>query len=253
MISKLRKLTYIAFALISPLFFDSSIIVVPAKAMSVKPIVLDMTTSGSANRGQLSVVNDASHPLPVEIVISRIELDDDGRVTDQPAGDEFLIFPPQALVPPGATQNFRIQWVGDPEIAKSQSYVFSVNQVPVKMPEGKSGVQIVFNFATIVNIAPPNGSSAIDLVSSGVGKDDKGKSRPAVTVKNPGNIHAKLTDATIKLSGGGWSETLRPEQLRQTMGVGLVQPGKTRKFLLPVELPEGVTQLTASIDYKPGK
>jgi hypothetical protein len=38
------------------------------------------------------------------------------------------------------------------------------------------------------------------------------------------------------------------------MGVGLIQPGKTRRFLLPVDMPAGVTKITASIDYKqPGK
>ena len=224
----------------------------PAHAMSVTPIVLDMTTTpGKAQ--QITVVNDAAKPLPVEIVVSRIELDEKGEMSAKLAGDDFLVFPPQALVPAGATQNFRIQWVGDPQIPASQSYVFSVNQVPVKMPEGKSGVQVVFNFATIVNIAPPGGKSAIDLVKAGVDKDDKGKPRPAVTVKNPGNSYAKLTDATIKLSGGSWSETLTPERLRQSMGVGLVQPGKTRRFLLPVDMPAGVTNVTASIDYKPGR
>jgi len=224
--------------------------VLPAKAMSVQPIVLDMRSSGGGNGSQLTVINDAAKPLPVEIVVSRIELNENGETTAQPAGDEFLIFPPQAMVAAGATQNFRIQWVGDPQIKQSQSYVFSVNQVPVKMPAGKSGVQVVFNFATVVNVAPPSGQSAINLVSTGLGKDDKGKPRPTVTVKNPGNIHAKLTDATIKLSGNSWTETLRPEQLRQVMGVGLIQPGKTRKFLLPVDVPTNVTQVTASIDYK---
>jgi P pilus assembly chaperone PapD len=226
------------------------VLTLPAAAMSVTPIVLDMSTAGAGNHSQISVVNDGAKPLPVEIVVSRIELDEKGEMSSKPAGDEFLIFPPQALVAAGATQNFRIQWVGEPQIKTSQSYVFSVNQVPVKMPEGKSGVQVVFNFATIVNIAPPGGKAGIEFVKAGVGKDDKGKTRPEVTVKNPGNVHAKLTDATIKLSAGSWSQTLAPEQLRQSMGVGLVQPGKTRWFILPADLPEGVTQVTASIEYK---
>jgi fimbrial chaperone protein len=222
-------------------------------AMSVTPVVVDMTTTGTGNRAQISVINDGAKPLPVEIIVSRIDVNEAGDVSNSLAGDEFLIFPPQALVPAGATQTFRVQWVGDPQIKTSQSYSFSVNQVPVKMPAGQSGVQVVFNFATIINVAPAGGQASINLVNTGIGKDDKGKSRPTLTVKNPGNKHAKLTDATINLSGGGWSETLRPEQLRQTMGVGLVQPGKTRKFLLPVDLPANVTQITASIDYKPGK
>jgi fimbrial chaperone protein len=222
------------------------------EAMSVSPTTLDLMTTGK-NKDQISVVNDSSAPLPIEIIVSRIELDENGKTTAKPAADEFLLFPPQALIPPGGTQSFRVQWVGDPQIQRSQSYIFSVNQVPVQMPKGQSGVQVVFNFATVVNVAPASGHAGLDLVSAGVGKDDQGKLRPAVTVKNPGNIHAKLTDATIKLSGGAWSQTLRPEQLRQVMGVGLVQPGKTRRFLLPLDLPAGVSQVTASIDYKPAK
>jgi fimbrial chaperone protein len=226
--------------------------VTAASAMSVSPVTLDLSATGK-NKDQISVVNDSSAPLPVEIIISSLEMDENGKTTAKPAADEFLLFPPQALIPPGGTQSFRVQWVGDPQIQRSQSYIFSVNQVPVQMPKGQSGVQVVFNFATVVNVAPASGHAGLDLVSAGVGKDDQGKLRPAVTVKNPGNIHAKLTDATIKLSGGAWSQTLRPEQLRQVMGVGLVQPGKTRRFLLPLDLPAGVSQVTASIDYKPAR
>ena len=222
-----------------------------AQAMSVTPIVLEMTTTGKDNHSQITVVNDGAKPLPVDIVVSRAELDENGKISSKPSGEDFLIFPPQALIKPGGTQNFRIQWVGDPEIPASRTYVFSVNQVPVKMAPGQSGVQVVFNFATIVNIAPPGGKSAIDLVKTGVGKDDKGKARPELTVKNPGNSYAKLTDSTVSLSGGGWSETLTAAKLRQMLGIGLVQPGKTRTFQLPVDMPDGVADITASIDYKP--
>jgi fimbrial chaperone protein len=250
-IKKMSAFNYypIAFALLAASIAAAN---ARASAMSVRPVTLDLSTTGN-NIGQISVVNDGATPLPVEVLVSRMELNEAGEMTTRPAGDDFSIFPPQALVPPGASQNFRLQWVGDPQMQQSQSYVFSVNQVPVRLPKIKSGVQVVFNFATIVNVAPSGGRAALDLVSTGIGKDDKGKPHPALTVKNPGNVHAKLTDATIKVSGGAWSETLRPEQLRQAMGLGLVQPGKTRRFLLPLDLPAGVNQVTASIDYKPAK
>jgi len=233
--------------------FAAVLVTSAASAMSVSPIVLDLTTTGTNSRGQLAVLNDAASSLPVEIVVSRLELSEKGEMITKPAGDEFLVFPPQAMVKPGGTQNFRVQWVGDPNIPTSQSYLFSVNQVPVKIPTGQSGVQIVFNFATIINVTPPGGKSEITLVSTSIGKDEKGKMHPEVTVKNSGNIHAKLTDATIRLSSGSWSETLEPDKLRQSMGLGLVQAGKTRRFMLPVDLPSGVKQITASIDYKPEK
>jgi len=242
-------LTSSAFAIIAQIA-ASLFIAHPAAAVSVTPALIDMTTEASQKR-TISVVNDSARPLPVEIVISRMELSETGDIATSAAGDDFLVFPPQALVAAGATQIFRIQWVGDPQIRQSQSYVFSVNQVPVRMPAGASGVQVVFNFATIVNVAPAGGKASIALLSTAIGKDDKGKPRPLLTVKNPGNAHAKLTDATISLSGGGWSATLRPEQLQRTMGVGLIQPGKTRRFLLPVDVPANAGTITASIDYKP--
>jgi fimbrial chaperone protein len=223
----------------------------PVSAMSVSPASVELSASGAGASKQISVVNDGAKPLPIEIIVSRMELNENGESATKPAGDEFLIFPPQTMVAPGASQTFRIQWVGDPQIRQSQSYVFSVNQVPVRMPQGKSGVQVVFNFATIVNVSPADGKAAISLVSAAVGKDEKGKARPALTVKNSGNLHARLTDATISLSGGSWSATLRPEQMRQTMGIGLVQPGKTRRFLLPVDVPANAGPITASIDYQP--
>src|SRR3990172_1011136 len=90
----------------------------PAAAISVQPALIDMTTGGNQNR-TISVINDGAKPLPVEIVISRMELNENGETAPEPSGDDFLVFPPQALVPPGATQNFRIQWVGDPQLRQS--------------------------------------------------------------------------------------------------------------------------------------
>lgn len=223
----------------------------PAVAMSVTPAVVEMTSAGAGTRAMLRVINDAAKPLPVEIQISRVELDANGQQKLTPAGDEFLVFPPQVMVPPGATQVFRIQWLGEPTIPSSRSYIFSVNQVPVKMPKGKSGVQVVFNFATIVNVAPPQGQAAIQVLGSGVGRDPKGKLRPTVTVANPGNVHAKLSDATVRLRSGSWSHTLTPAALQQNLGVGLVQPGKQRRFFLPVDLPQGVSQVVAEVEYRP--
>ncbi|MGH1351627.1 MAG: fimbrial biogenesis chaperone [Methyloligellaceae bacterium] len=222
-------------------------------AMGVNPVVMEMTSAGRGSKGSIRVVNDGKNKLPVEIVISRVELGPEGEQSLRPAGEEFLIFPPQALVPPGATQNFRVQWVGKPDIPESQSYIFSVNQVPVKMPKGQSGVQLVFNFGTVVNVGPPSGAPSIKLLKSEISKDKRGKRRPAVTLRNSSNVHARLSDATVRLSGNGWSETMTPAILRQKLGVGLIQPGKVRKLMLPVEVPASVTSIKTEIQYKPKK
>ena len=145
-----------------------------------------------------------------------------------------------------------MQWVGEPLLAASESYMMSVNQIPVKLPAGKSAVQIVMSFGVVINVAPPQGLPALKLVGTGVETDKKtGKRHPTITVENPTKIHALLPQSTIGVSGGGWSYTFAQTELREKVGIGLVQPGKKRKFILPVDLPANVSSVQASLDFKP--
>jgi P pilus assembly chaperone PapD len=223
-----------------------------ASAMSVTPIQIEMTSTGGAGKAQVTVNNDSTEPLPVEVEIQKLALDEKGDRKLSKAGSDFLLFPPQALVAPGASQVFRLQWVGEPAIARSESYLMSVNQVPVKLPAGKSAVQIVMSFGVVINVAPPQGSPSLAVISTGVEADKKsGKRYPTITVENPTNIHALLPQSTIALSGDGWSQTLTPTDLTEKIGVGLVQPGMKRRFVLPIELPPEVKTLQANLDFKP--
>lgn len=223
----------------------------PARALSVTPIQVEMLSAGGP-RAQVTVTNDAKEPLPVEIGLEKLALDENGSRKTSKAGDSFLVFPPQALIPPGGSQVFRLQWVGEPEIAESQSFLMSVNQVPVKMPKGQTAVQIVMSFGVIVNVAPPKGSPTLKVVGTGVTADKKtGKRHPTVTLENASRVHALLPDGTLRIAGGGWSHTFSPRELGEKVGIGLVQPGKKRKFVLPVDVPANVASVEASLDYKP--
>ena len=135
--------------------------IVPAAAMNVQPLVLDMVAVGPNATGQFKSSTIAPRPSPVEVVVKKLDFSLDGKSIESPAGDEFLIFPPQAVVPAGATQSFRVQWVGAPDIQKSQTYMISVSQIPVKRKAGESGVQIVFNFGVIVSVAPAGAQSGL--------------------------------------------------------------------------------------------
>ena len=125
-----------------------------AEAMSVTPIQIEMATVGGA-RPQFTVTNDSKEPLPVEIQIQSMKLDENGGRKLDKAKDNFLVFPPQALIKPGASQTFRLQWVGDRTIPQSESYMLAVNQIPVKLPACKSAVQIVMSFGVVLHCAPP--------------------------------------------------------------------------------------------------
>jgi P pilus assembly chaperone PapD len=222
--------------------------VTTAQAMTVSPMQVEMTTVGSRSHALVSVVNNSGELLPVEAVAQRLTVDESGRPLPGKTADDLLIMPPQALVPPGARQNFRVQWVGDPSLAQSQSFLLYLNQIPVKLAQGKSAVQVVMSMGVMINVAPAAGAPALKVVATGIASDKSGRRVPTVTVENTSNIHALLPQATIRLASGSWSSTLTPRSLGDRLGIGLVQPGRRRKFTLPVDVPANVSTIHASLE-----
>lgn len=222
-----------------------------ATAMTVSPTQIEMVSVGSSSRARITVTNTDNEPLAVEAVLLKATLDVNGTPKTSKGPEDFLIIPPQALIPPGATQNFRLQWLGDPVIETSQSYLLYISQVPVRLPRAVSVVQVVVSIGIMINVAPPTGSAKLKVVSTEIVRDSRGRRLPAITVENPSNVHALFPQSTVALSSASWSQSLPPGRLKETIGIGLVQPGHRRRFILPVEVPTGVTSVRTSIDFNP--
>ncbi len=223
-----------------------------AMAMSVSPIEIEMSSVGMRSHAQITVVNDGSDPLPVEAVLQKLSLGEHGEKTLTDSGDDFLVFPSQAMIAPGGMQVFRMQWVGEPELPASKTFLMSLNQVPVRMKGARSEVQVVIGLGVVINVAPPIGQPKIRLIDTGVVRDAvSGKRHPTIRVENISNVHALLSQSTINISGEGWSATIPSGQLKMKLGIGLVQPRRQRTFTLPVDLPPSVGNVVADIDFKP--
>ena len=113
-----------------------AITILPAAstAMSVQPVVIELTTFGRGMFATIPVENSFTTPLPVELTVQELGFDENGVVPTGVDPGDLLIFPPQAIIAPGRTQSFRIQWVGDPEIERSKHYYITVAQLPVPQP-----------------------------------------------------------------------------------------------------------------------
>jgi fimbrial chaperone protein len=222
-----------------------------AWAMGISPVQLELQSVGGTSRGTLTIDNSSTAPLPVEIVVKRMTQDENGiRKYHTDGASEFLILPPQTMIPPGGSQVFRIQWVGEPQLQHSKSYMFFANQVPVKAPANVSGVQMVTSMGAMINVAPPQSQADLKVISTGVEVDKKsGKRHPTLVVENPTKTHALLPKAAIRLQAAGWQENYAPDALLSQIGIGLVPPGQRRKFVLPAVLPQGVTSVQASLEY----
>lgn len=214
-----------------------------ALAMTVQPVVIDLKPTGRGMSQIVTVQNTFANPLPVELRAEELTFDDKGAHPGDTQTNDLLIFPPQAVIQPGETQSFRIQWVGDPALAQSKHYYVTVAQMPVKLPEGQSAIQILYNFQVLASVAPTGGKPKLTLSKSEIGADADGKPIPIVYVADSSNTHGYLSRGRLKITEKDASgkvvfqRTLPGPEIQQTIGFGLIAPGQTRRIAVPIELP----------------
>ena len=211
-------------------------------AMTVQPVAVDLTMTGRGMSAPVRVENNGPNPLPVEVRLVETEFSVDGvRASDRPTED-IIAFPPQAIIPPGGTQVFRLQYVGDPgEISKH--YYAEVAQLPVELPEGQSAIQILYNFQVMVNVASPTGGNpSISVTSAEIATNPEGQPVIAFTAANSSNNYGYLSTGTLTvrhLSAAGeelMRQQIAPNDIQQQIGFGLVGPQMSRRFVTPYQL-----------------
>lgn len=229
--------------LVTALAAVAAIFASPAWSMTVQPVVIDLSVSGRGMSQVITVENTFATPLPVELRVEELAFDDTGVKSTGKASEDLLIFPPQALIQPGQTQTFRIQYVGDPDLKASKHYYVTVAQLPVKLPEGQSAIQILYNFQVLVSVSPAGAKPALAIQSAEVGKNAEGKPAPVVTLANPSAAHAYLSNGRLRIvqtdpSGKEvFRKTLSGPEIQQTIGFGLVGANQVRRMTLPIVLP----------------
>lgn len=245
----MKKLLFALFTVLMTSLSAASV-----SAMSVTPIIIDMTPTGRNARSEIAVENTAIGDIPVAISVSEAFINEKGEVQTKEADDQFLVYPAQALIKPNSKQNFRVQWVGDPELQLGRTFIFSVAQQPVALPDGVSGIQILYNFEVIVSVSPEKGKPELGVLESKFETID-GKRRATIKIKNTGVSHGYLSGSKIKLEAKDkqgqivWSKSFDPEEIGQYVGAGIMQPGAIRVFTLPFDLPEGGETLSVALKY----
>ena len=239
----LRFLKPIGFALCAAMLGMAAFAPLAADAMTVQPVVLDLSAVGRGMSQVVTVENTFTNPLPVEMRIEGLTFDDKGAHGDGKDPGDLLVFPPSALIQPGQTQTFRVQYVGDPGLMKSKHYYVTVAQLPVKLPEGQSAIQILYNFQVLVSVAPQGVKPNLRVIGATIGKNDQGKPVPVITVTNDSNAHGYLSQGHLRIvetDGTGkqiFARTMPGPEIQQTIGFGLVTAGQSRKITVPMVLP----------------
>lgn len=218
----------------------------PAWATRVQPMVYELTPFGSSAEQDVRVENNSDRPLPVELRVERRFIAIDGSETRLPAEDDFLIFPPQGLVPPNGFQTFRVRYIGDATLRKTALYVVTIAQLPLVSADPATGVQILVNLGTSVAVSPPKAKARVALTDV----------QPAaqagmlnVTVANTGDKFARLYDGTWTFKSGDRSVVMESDALRSAITQPLLEAESTRVISLPVPTSLAGELVTVEFDY----
>lgn len=227
-----------------------------AIAMRVSPMVVEMLSSGTGAVARIEVQNLNSGSLPFETHITRVEYNPDGTISETRADEDFLVFPPQGVLPPGGRQVIRVQWVGAPDIPASRAYYLSVNQLPVTLeptdPAQAGGqVQIVYHMKALIVVAPPGATPNVSATAAHAidyqpAPETQGGPLPpkvpgvAITLRNTGRRHALMSGLRWVVEGTGLNgqplrQIFTQSDLNRLVGTGYVPPlTGERTFQLPV-------------------
>jgi fimbrial chaperone protein len=214
-----------------------------ANAMTVQPVVIDLTTLGQGMSQVVTVENTFANPLPVEIRVEGLDFDTNGARGNGKDDNNLLVFPQQALIQPGQKQAFRVQWVGDPAIARSQHYFVTIAQLPVQLPDSQSAIQILYNFQILASVAANGKAPALRVLSAQTAAGADQKQTVMMEVENTADTYGYLSQGrlTVVAKDAAGKDVLRrtldASEIQQTIGFGLIGPGQRRMVALPVEVP----------------
>lgn len=239
-----------------------------AWAMRVSPMVSELTTTGAGSAARIEVGNIGAAALPFETMITRVDMGADGDIVESPADDDFLVFPPQGLVPVGGRQVVRVQWIGQPNIESSHAYYLWVKQLPVQtdpMAADEGGavtVQVLYTMKALIVVAPPGAQPKVEVVSvkptmvtppaPDVDPAVNGEAAPPpaaepgveIIVTNTGKRYALMSGATwivegTDKTGQAFRREYSSNEVSQMVGVGYLAPldgRRTFKLTTGVEL-----------------
>jgi fimbrial chaperone protein len=232
---------------------------VASHAMAVRPVIIDLGVNARSMSTTMEVSNAFNDPLTVELTAREVTFGaQEGEAPTFKPTEDILMFPPQALIAPGAAQNFRVQYLGDPALARSRHFVITVAQLPVKLPEGQSAIQVLYNFQVLVSVGVPGTRSDIRLLSSSISTNPAGDANAVLEVRNNAATYGYLGEARLRMvqKDATGKEIFRrsftAQELQQTVGFGLVAPGQTRRITVPVKLPssEGTVSAEVTLDAR---
>lgn len=125
-----------------------------AEAQEISP-VRSVISAAKGEVASITVRNNEGQPMPIQVSVVRREGSGESETT-RPADGDFVIFPPQAMIQPDASQVFRVQYRG-PQVSGDPARYFAIfTRIPLAIAQGQSvdGLAVNIAYRIGVDVAP---------------------------------------------------------------------------------------------------
>ena len=100
------------------LLVTSSFVTYQTSALQLNPLSVIVKPTGGGSRQTFKVTNESNKPIAVQFSVTTRQQINNKEVR-RPADRDFMIYPPQTIIPPRTTQKVRIEWLGKSRLLKS--------------------------------------------------------------------------------------------------------------------------------------
>lgn len=205
-----------------------SLVSLNATALQMNPLSLVLKPSGGGAKQSFKVANESNKPIAVQFSVTTRQQVNNKEIR-KPADRNFMIYPPQAIIPAKSTQKVRVEWLGPGKIPREQAYRLIAEQVYVSLDDKeKTGVKMLMTLVGALYVQPNGTKSNVQVRSV-----KRHGNKLAVTLVNNGNRHQLMKYATLTLRNGNQVISLKGRSLIGLEGNNVLG-GATKRFFIPL-------------------
>ncbi|BDI61942.1 hypothetical protein MACH05_25020 [Qipengyuania nanhaisediminis] len=201
----------------------------------------------------MTITNTHQVPIAIEVEAFKREQRPDG--TDELTLDEedLIIFPPQMVIPPGQSQSFKVQWVGDSAPARELAYRIVTTQLPIRFdtPEvngRRADLAVNYRYEAALYIMPPGVEPVAELISARTVVAEDGAKQIELEIASIGSMRAIIEQPSLEITtSSGQSFTLDGDAVLPLVGLNIL-PGNTRIVRIAAPDAIGDGPITATLD-----
>ncbi len=211
-----------------------------AGAFTMEPMSALIASNGARSVASFRVTNDGTSRLAIRFSAYTRSVSPEGKETNTPVPELFILYPSRVLVEPGATAVMKMQWKGPSSMASERCFRLMAEEVPLDSGGAKtSGIRMLFRYVASIYVGDEAWKPAL-LAEARVGSDAGGKPGLFLDIENRGSRHVIANGLSLELADGqGGTTTLSGEELGELDGANFL-PGFPRSLFIPREgLPSG--------------